>query len=175
MTRPLAPSRFRLVATLLAVASLALAGAGSAHDLDDADLDGFHDSLDNCVDEVNPDQRDSDGDGFGDACDRDLNNDGLTKTSSTPEEGGDNWVFHGLFGGDDMVADFDGDGVVGIGDYGKLLEAVGSSPARSATTVRCRPPRTHATAIRSSTRRRGPRSRTSSSKATAARPPGATA
>ena len=36
----------------------------SAHPLDDLDLDGFHDSTDNCVDTVNADQRDSDGDGF---------------------------------------------------------------------------------------------------------------
>ena len=37
--------------------------------LPDADLDGIPDAEDNCADEVNPDQENSDGDGFGDACD----------------------------------------------------------------------------------------------------------
>jgi hypothetical protein len=35
---------------------------------------------DNCVDVFNPDQRDSDGDGYGDLCDSDLNNDGDSNT-----------------------------------------------------------------------------------------------
>ena len=78
--RPFCPSLAFIAAALLYLAP----GAG-AHELDDADLDGFHDAADNCINTVNPSQRDSDGDGFGDACDMDLNNDGLTKTSSTPE------------------------------------------------------------------------------------------
>jgi len=35
----------------------------------DTDKDGFMDDMDNCPDIYNPDQRDSDGDGIGDACD----------------------------------------------------------------------------------------------------------
>ncbi len=41
---------------------------------DDDDVPSF---LDNCRLTYNPDQRDSDGDGFGDACDGDVNNDGI--------------------------------------------------------------------------------------------------
>ena len=42
----------------------------------DTDQDGIRDSLDNCSLEANADQRDTDGDRFGNACDPDLNNDG---------------------------------------------------------------------------------------------------
>lgn len=38
-------------------------------ELEDADLDGIEDSLDNCPNFANADQKDSDGDGIGDVCD----------------------------------------------------------------------------------------------------------
>jgi len=41
----------------------------------DADGDGIDDSLDNCILEYNPDQADADGDGYGNLCDADFNND----------------------------------------------------------------------------------------------------
>ena len=40
------------------------------------DLDGAMDATDNCLETPNPGQLDADGDGFGNACDADLNNDG---------------------------------------------------------------------------------------------------
>ncbi|MEM9055960.1 MAG: alpha-amylase family glycosyl hydrolase [Pseudomonadota bacterium] len=43
----------------------------------DADGDGQPDDLDNCSAAPNADQRDTDGDGFGNACDPDLNGDGV--------------------------------------------------------------------------------------------------
>jgi hypothetical protein len=43
--------------------------------LNDLDNDGVPDILDNCVNVFNPNQIDSDGDGFGDACDPDFDND----------------------------------------------------------------------------------------------------
>ena len=46
----------------------------------DSDGDGVTDNLDNCINVANPDQRDTDGDGYGNMCDGDLNNDGDTNT-----------------------------------------------------------------------------------------------
>ena len=43
----------------------------------DSDGDGLLDDADNCPDVPNPDQKDSDGDGFGDACDVDDDGDGI--------------------------------------------------------------------------------------------------
>ncbi|MEL0009680.1 MAG: thrombospondin type 3 repeat-containing protein, partial [Flammeovirgaceae bacterium] len=44
----------------------------------DKDLDGIIDSNDNCPDVYNPDQMDSDGDGFGDKCENDDDGDGIS-------------------------------------------------------------------------------------------------
>ena len=44
----------------------------------DFDTDGVRNFLDNCIQDANADQRDSNGDGFGNLCDADLNNDGIT-------------------------------------------------------------------------------------------------
>jgi uncharacterized protein (TIGR03790 family) len=47
----------------------------------DADGDGVPDASDNCIFVPNADQRDTDGDGYGNACDPDVNNDGIVTTS----------------------------------------------------------------------------------------------
>ncbi len=44
----------------------------------DNDMDTVSDTVDNCTEVANPSQLDSDGDGFGNRCDTDLNNDGGT-------------------------------------------------------------------------------------------------
>ena len=44
----------------------------------DTDGDGVMDASDNCTLVANPDQIDTDGDGFGNRCDTDLDNDGIT-------------------------------------------------------------------------------------------------
>jgi hypothetical protein len=46
----------------------------------DSDGDGIPDTDDNCTLHDNPDQRDTDGDRYGNLCDGDLNNDGNTNT-----------------------------------------------------------------------------------------------
>ncbi|MBT8135609.1 MAG: pullulanase-type alpha-1,6-glucosidase [Gammaproteobacteria bacterium] len=43
----------------------------------DSDGDGVFDATDNCREIANPDQRDTNGDGFGNRCDPDLNNDNI--------------------------------------------------------------------------------------------------
>lgn len=55
----------------------------------DADLDGINDDIDNCIDDANPDQADSDGDGFGDVCDLDEGGDILPGDGLITDESDD--------------------------------------------------------------------------------------
>ncbi len=48
---------------------------------DDRDRDGVWDMTDNCLEVPNPDQRDTNADGFGNLCDADVDGDGLVTTS----------------------------------------------------------------------------------------------
>ena len=47
---------------------------------DDLDNDGIIDSLDNCISTFNPDQQDSGGEALGDACDYDIDGDGVNNS-----------------------------------------------------------------------------------------------
>ena len=76
----------------------------------DSDGDGVIDALDNCISVVNPGQADFDGDGLGDACDPDDDNDGMP----------DVWeIANGLnpFDPSDATADPDGDGATNLQEY----------------------------------------------------------
>ena len=50
------------------------------HTAPDTDGDTLRDFLDNCIEAANSDQLDTDGDGYGNLCDGDLNDDGSTNT-----------------------------------------------------------------------------------------------
>ncbi len=96
----------------------------------DSDADGISDDADNCVLKANGPaigdaggfvQRDTDGDGFGNACDTDLNNDGVTNQA-------DSGMFRAVFGLGNANADFNGDGVVNAVDASVFRSRFGLPP-----------------------------------------------
>ena len=76
----------------------------------DYDSDGIPDGSDNAYKTSNPDQKDTDGDGYGNAADADFNNDGVVSAS-------DFLNFKQNYGASDSDADMDGNGKVGASDY----------------------------------------------------------
>jgi hypothetical protein len=92
----------------------------------DSDTDGTFDGADNCSDLKNEDQRDTNHDGFGNLCDADLNNDGVTNTL-------DFGLLKLAFGdrGADLDADFNGDGIVNTLDFGLFKRMFGKPPGPS--------------------------------------------
>jgi len=85
---------------------------------------------DNCVGISNPDQRDTDGDGFGNRCDPDLTNDGIVNFTDLAE-------FKKVFGFENVPgamsdhADFDGSGRVDYEDLDILRAFFGKAPGAS--------------------------------------------
>lgn len=101
--------------------------------LADTDADGISDDADNCIQKSNADQRDTDADGYGNACDADLNQDGIIN-------GLDIGPFKSVFGTaasniepltNSDHADFNGDGVVNGLDVGSLKAGFGKAPGPS--------------------------------------------
>jgi len=89
----------------------------------DSDGDGVPDRLDNCREQPNPDQRDSDNDGFGDVCDGDFDQDGVVGISDVMRL--ERAIRTGVrFPG----ADLDGDGAVDGRDLSLLQVQVGHPP-----------------------------------------------
>lgn len=95
---------------------------------DDTDGDGILDPVDNCVLVMNAPQRDTDGDGIGNFCDGDFNNDGIINFA-------DFSFWTPLFQSSDPDADMDGSGSVNFGDYALLVSYFLEAPGPVGTTV----------------------------------------
>ncbi len=109
-------------------------------DCADDDDDDICNDVDNCMLDPDPDQTDSDQDGYGNVCDPDLNNDGAVGIL-------DFNTFRSLFGvgcgdsGYDANVDFDSDCAIGILDFNIFRSYFGGPPGPSgyacAGTIPC--------------------------------------
>ncbi len=93
--------------------------------LADTDQDGTSDHLDNCMTRANTNQADADGDGYGNACDADFNNDGIVNVV-------DLGYMRTVFFTADPIADLDGNGTVNVVDLGQLRSLFFQAPGPSA-------------------------------------------
>ncbi|MFK8032428.1 MAG: family 16 glycosylhydrolase [Gammaproteobacteria bacterium] len=91
----------------------------------DEDEDGVPDSTDNCTAVANADQTDSNGDGFGNACDADLNNDNIVNFLDLS-------LFSNVFLTPNADADFNSDGNVNFFDLVILQNAFFAPPGPAA-------------------------------------------
>lgn len=128
-----------LVALLVAARAHAMAGDGiAARDADDvaalaavdSDGDGIVDDADNCILVANPDQRDTDGDGFGSLCDPDLTNDCIVNNADFEEM--QSFLFSA-----DANADLTGDGRVDPADLGVMKSLFFQPPGPSGVAQTC--------------------------------------
>lgn len=99
-------------------------------DCGDADQDTVQDIVDNCTLVPNVDQRDTDEDGFGNACDPDLNNDGIVNAADVGELRS---AFFNI--GTDLDADFNGDNVVNVLDLAIMKQYFFLPPGPSGTAA----------------------------------------
>jgi hypothetical protein len=91
-----------------------------------ATSDGVPDSRDNCIARPNASQRDSDADGYGDACDADANNDGLVNSLDLS-------LVRAAFGSRGTNrADLNGDGIVNALDLALVRSLFATRPGPSA-------------------------------------------
>jgi len=91
----------------------------------DADTDTFPDVGDNCILVANPDQRDTNGDGFGNICDADFNNNGIVDSNDAA-------IFVSTFGSVvDPDEDMNGNGVVDSNDAALFISLFGQLPGPS--------------------------------------------
>lgn len=89
-----------------------------------SDEDSVLDLQDNCLLKENVDQRDTNGDGYGNACDADLDNDGSIGFTDYIE-------LFTVYGTANPDADFDGNGSVDFNDFLFLLTNYGGVPGPS--------------------------------------------
>jgi hypothetical protein len=91
----------------------------------DTDDDGYADDVDNAVFVPNPDQRDSDGDGYGNIVDADLDNSLMVDLVDVS-------LFESAFGTTGGEADFNGDDAVDLFDLSVLEALFGLAPGPAA-------------------------------------------
>jgi len=110
----------------LAAFSVVLAGVGITRSAQaaDGDGDGVADLIDNCVNAANRDQRDTNGDGFGNLCDADINNDGIVNSVDLD-------LIRRAFDTKNADADLNGDGVVNQTDLSLATAMSGKPPGPS--------------------------------------------
>lgn len=99
----------------------------------DQDYDGVPDSVDNCLNVANPNQRDTNNDGYGNLCDPDLNNDGLVNNTDLN-------LMKAVFYTSNADADLNGDGYVNFGDLAILKSLFGKAPGPSGLKGQAGPP-----------------------------------
>ncbi|MEM9058571.1 MAG: LamG-like jellyroll fold domain-containing protein, partial [Pseudomonadota bacterium] len=90
----------------------------------DCDGDGLEAAVDNCLDVPNPAQRDTDGDGYGNFCDPDFNNDCAVNALDLAQ-------LRELYFTDDAETDLNGDGAVNALDLGLVRERFFTVPGPS--------------------------------------------
>ncbi|MEM9387461.1 MAG: hypothetical protein AAGA68_20570 [Pseudomonadota bacterium] len=96
----------------------------------DLDEDGIANDADNCTLVANADQRDSNGDGYGNRCDADLDDNCVVDAR-------DWFIMRDVIGTDDPDADLDGDGIVNGADALRLFSLRFSPPGPSGVTDAC--------------------------------------
>lgn len=96
----------------------------------DSDSDGEPDATDNCTNVSNASQLDSDGDGYGNACDGDFNNDCIVNFLDIA-------AFANEFLGTNAIFDLNGDGAVNFLDFSSLANAFLSIPGPGLSTGLC--------------------------------------
>jgi hypothetical protein len=91
----------------------------------DSDGDDVGDAHDNCFRALNASQLDADGDGYGNACDGDLDNSGMVNFADLA-------LFRAAFGRSNAVADLDASGgTVNFADLARLRQLFGLPPGPS--------------------------------------------
>lgn len=96
----------------------------------DKDGDGIPDNQDNCIDMANANQHDSNSDGYGNACDADLDNDGNVNFADLN-------LFKSAFNtkSSNSVADFDSDGIVSFSDFHILKQLFNKPPGPAGSSA----------------------------------------
>lgn len=105
------PVLFMMFAFMLPMASMA----------QDSDNDGIDDTLDNCIEIANLNQHDSNGDGFGNLCDADLDGNNIVNFADLS-------LFRLAFRSNNSDADFDGSGFVNFADLSIFRALFGKPP-----------------------------------------------